>query len=237
MRKVKRIILLTMAIALLAAGCSGMTEEKSGSFQNRGNADPKDLLTVDEMIRITGISEVDYGDVDLRQFIEDFEITEDNVESLNVKLLLEEYSNTETDDVTDIFSDTAQEQTEHFTDDVTAIAFYENMNTTTECVYYDLVSEERYRASNCFLFSDLGQAEAEPYPDGELLIDKMDELGVFSWENSSSSEVMDDAQGMELAVKYEDGTIFHISATGILSEVMPDTYAEIKKLLLKSNFN
>ena len=102
MRNVKRIFLLAMAISLLAVGCSDRTEEKSGSLKEE-NADAKDLLTVDELIRITGISEADYGDVDLRQFIEDFEITEDNVESLNVKLLLEEYSNTETDDVTIYF--------------------------------------------------------------------------------------------------------------------------------------
>ena len=107
MRNVKRIFLLTVAVALLAVGCSDRTEEKSGSLKEE-NADAKDLLTVDELIRITGISEADYGDVDLRQFIEDFEITEDNVNSLNIKLLLEENSNTETDDVTDIFSDTAQ---------------------------------------------------------------------------------------------------------------------------------
>ena len=138
MRNVKRIFLLAMAISLLAVGCSDRTEERVEGLKEE-NADAKDLLTVDELIRITGISEADYGDVDLRQFIEDFEITEDNVNSLNIKLLLEENSNTETDDVTDIFSDTAQERTEHFTDDVTVIAFYENMNTTTECVYYDLV--------------------------------------------------------------------------------------------------
>lgn len=236
MRNVKRIFLLAMALSLLAVGCSDRTEEKSGSLKEE-NADTKDLLTVDELIRITGISEADYGDVDLRQFIEDFEITEDNVNSLNIKLLLEEYSNTETDNVTDIFSDTAQERTEDFTEDVKAIAFYENVNTGSECVYYDLVSEERYRASNCFLFSDLGQAEADLYTDGEMLIDKMDELGVFSWESSSSSEVMDDAQNMELAVKYEDGTVFHISATGILSENLPDTYTEIRNFLLGSNYN
>ena len=88
-----------------------------------------------------------------------------------------------------------------------------------------------------FPVSDLAQAEAELYTAGEMLIDKMDELGVFSWESSSSSEVMDDAQNMELALKYEDGTTFHISATGILSEVMPDKNAEIRNLLLGGNYN
>ena len=82
------------------------------------------------------------------------------------------------------------------------------------------------------MFSDLGQTEAEPYGDGKMLIDKMDRLGVFSWESSSDPEFLEDAQSMELAVKYEDGTVFHVSSTGILSQLLPDTYTEIRTLLL-----
>ena len=188
------------------------------------------ILTVDELIRLSGITEADYRDVDLQQFIEDYAITEENVESLNIKLLLENYDGEE--DVSDIFAGTAQERKDDFTTGVAAIAFYENVNTGTECVYYDLAAKERYRAADCFLFSDLDQTEAEPYGDGEMLIDKMDSLGVFSWENSSDPEYMEDAQSMELAVKYEDGTVFHVSSTGILSQLLPDTYTEIRTLLL-----
>ena len=230
MRNIKTVILLIMALALLAVGCSAGAEEKNGNLKEGENMETEKLLTVDELIRLSGITEADYRDVDLQQFIEDYAITEENVESLNIKLLLENYDGEE--DVSDIFAGTAQERKDDFTTGVAAIAFYENVNTGTECVYYDLAAKERYRAADCFLFSDLDQTEAEPYGDGEMLIDKMDSLGVFSWENSSDPEYMEDAQSMELAVKYEDGTVFHVSSTGILSQLLPDTYTEIRTLLL-----
>ena len=230
MRNIKIVILLIMALALLAAGCSAGAEEKNGNLKEGENMETEKILTVDELISLSGITEADYSDVDLQQFIEDYAITEENVESLNSKLLLENYDGEE--DVSDIFAGTAQERKDDFTTGVAAIAFYENVNTGTECVYYDLAAKERYRAADCFLFSDLDQTEAEPYGDGEMLIDKMDSLGVFSWENSSDPEYMEDAQSMELAVKYEDGTVFHVSSTGILSQLLPDTYTEIRTLLL-----
>ena len=230
MRDKKTVILMIIALSLLAAGCSTGAKEKSGNLKKVERMETEKILTVDELIRLSGITEADYSDVDLQQFIEDYAITEENVESLNIKLLLENYDGEE--DVSDIFAGTAQERKDDFTTGVAAIAFYENVNTGTECVYYDLAAKERYRAADCFLFSDLDQTEAEPYGDGEMLIDKMDSLGVFSWENSSDPEYMEDAQSMELAVKYEDGTVFHVSSTGILSQLLPDTYTEIRTLLL-----
>lgn len=230
MRDKKTVILMIIALSLLAAGCSTGAKEKSGDLKKVERMETEKILTVDELIRLSGITEADYRDVDLQQFIEDYAITEENVESLNIKLLLENYDGEE--DVSDIFAGTAQERKDDFTTGVAAIAFYENVNTGTECVYYDLAAKERYRAADCFLFSDLDQTEAEPYGDGEMLIDKMDSLGVFSWENSSDPEYMEDAQSMELAVKYEDGTVFHVSSTGILSQLLPDTYTEIRTLLL-----
>lgn len=232
MRNKKSVILMIMALSLLAAGCSTGAEEKNGNLKKGESMETEKNLTVDELISLSGITEADYSDIDLQQFIEDYAITEENVESLNIKLLLENYDGEERRDVSDIFAGTAQERTEDFTAGVTAIAFYENVNTGTECVYYDLATKERYRASDCFLFSDLGQTEAEPYGDGKMLIDKMDRLGVFSWESSSDPEFLEDAQSMELAVKYEDGTVFHVSSTGILSQLLPDTYTEIRTLLL-----
>ena len=230
MRDKKTVILMIIALSLLAAGCSTGAKEKSGNLKKVERMETEKILTVDELIRLSGITEADYRDVDLQQFIEDYAITEENVESLNIKLLLENYDGEE--DVSDIFAGTAQERKDDFTTGVAAIAFYENVNTGTECVYYDLAAKERYRAADCFLFSDLDQTEAEPYGDGEMLIDKMDSRGVFSWENSSDPEYREDAQSMELAVKYEDGTVFHVSSTGILSQLLPDTYTEIRTLLL-----
>ena len=164
MRDKKTVILMIIALSLLAAGCSTGAKEKSGNLKKVERMETEKILTVDELIRLSGITEADYRDVDLQQFIEDYAITEENVESLNIKLLLENYDGEE--DVSDIFAGTAQERKDDFTTGVAAIAFYENVNTGTECVYYDLAAKERYRAADCFLFSDLDQTEAEPYGDG-----------------------------------------------------------------------
>ena len=226
------LLLLAATVFLLAAGCSAAPEEQKGNHEEAEDADTENLLSVDELIRLTGISENDYGNADLGQFIEDFFITEENVDSLNIRLLLEDYGAPVGEDVSGIFGGTAPERTEDFTEGAAAIAFYENINTGSKCVYYTLTDGTRYRADNYYLFSDLSRAEAEPYTEGAELINRMDSLGVFGWKSGSSGEVAD-PQSMELAVQYEDGTVFFVSASGVLSEVLPDSYTEVRQLLLE----
>ena len=74
--------------------------------------------------------------------------------------------------------------------------------------------------------------EPESYSDGKDLIKKLDEQDVFSWESSSSNEEIMDAQFMTLAIEYEDGTVFRVSASGILSDLLPDSYETVKNILL-----
>src|SRR5699024_5528764 len=152
------------------------------------------------------------------QFIKDFEITEDDIETLNIGLLLEEYSDTETEDVSDLLRGGITEGTSDFTEGVSAVALLENINTEKECVYYDLETGKIYRASHAYLVSDLSQAEAETYAEGQQLVDALDEQGVFSWSSQSSEEEIVDGQYMVLAVAYDDGTVFRVSADGILSQ-------------------
>ena len=47
--------------------------------------------TEEELIRSAGLTEEQYDGIDLGRFIDDFAITEENVDSLNIPLLLEEY--------------------------------------------------------------------------------------------------------------------------------------------------
>ena len=231
--KKKRIAFLALAVLVSVSGCSGSTQNGDVDHKEEENMDTeKKLLTADELIRLAGISEEQYRDVDLEQFIKDFEITEDDIETLNIGLLLEEYSDTETEDVSDLLRGGITERTSDFTEGVSAVAFLENINTDNECVYYDLEEGKRYRVSHAYLFSDLSQAEAETYAEGQQLVDALDEQGVFSWSSQSSEEEIVDGQYMVLAVAYDDGTVFRVSADGILSQLLPDSYAAVRDMLL-----
>ena len=230
--KKKKIAFLALAVLVSVSGCSGSTKNENADHKEEENMDTEKLLTADELIRLAGLSEDQYRDVDLEQFIEDFEITEENVGSLNISLLLEEYSDAEPEDVSDLIRGEITERTSDFTEGVSAVAFLENINTDNECVYYDLEEAKRYRASHAYIFSDLSQTEAETYTEGQQLIDALDEQGVFSWSSHSSEEPVVDGQYMVLAVEYDDGTVFRVSADGILSQLLPDSYAAVRDMLL-----
>ena len=104
--------------------------------------------------------------------------TEDSAQE---DLLTEEYMpDSMISDVSGILEDDIAERAGNYTDSVCAIAFYENKVTDTECVYYDLETGKRYRASNLYLFSDLKQTEPEDYEDGEKLAGELERHGVFS---------------------------------------------------------
>lgn len=129
------------------------------------------------------------------------------------------------------------ERTAAYTENVHAIAFLENRVTDTECVYYDLADGKRYRTSNEYLFSDLSQAEPEDYEDGQQIVEALDKYGVFSWESGTSEEGITDPQYMVLAVEYEDGTVFRVKASGLLSQVLPDEYDEVREMLLSGEYS
>ncbi|MCC8029213.1 MAG: hypothetical protein LIO75_05390 [Lachnospiraceae bacterium] len=193
-----------------------------------------ELLTAAQLIRRTEIEEGQYSTAVLEQFIEDYEITEDNVGTLNISLLLEEYADIcGIKDVSGLLNASAETRASDYTEDVAAIAFYENVGTGSECVYYDVAEGCRYRATDLYLFSDLNQTEAEENTGGAQLAVRLEELGVFSWENVSDTEGLADPQRMVLAVAYGDGTVFRITAEGILSEVLPENYAQVREVLLR----
>lgn len=224
-KSMKKTIILILVMILVVTGCA--------NTKNKDKKDNKEeLLTAEELIELTGISKEQYENIDLNSFIEDFGITKEDVETLNIERLLEEYPNSKVQDVSDLLDSKIKKRKSNFTKDVVAIAFLENIGTDNECVYYDLKEQKRYRASHLYIFSDLTQVEPESYSDGKDLIKKLDEQDVFSWENSSSNEEIMDAQFMTLAIEYEDGTVFRVSASGILSDLLPDSYETVKNILL-----
>ena len=198
------------------------------------------LITPEELIRVAGLTKEQYSGIDLEEFIEEFVITEEDLDTLNIPLLLEEYEPDRKDilrDVSYILEDGIENRTSGFTENVTAIAFMENKNTSTECVYYDLPDRKRYQTSNAYLFDDLYQTEPEYYADGQQMVEALDKYGVFSWESKTDEEEITDPQYMVLAVEYEDGTVFRVKASGLLSQVLPDEYDEVREMLLSGEYS
>lgn len=228
----KKLLLGLLLLAVLAAGCADRQIAKSENEATE-KMENRELLTAAELIRLAEIEEGQYSEAVLEQFIGDYAITEEIVGTLNIPLLLEEYAAADGGkDVSGLLTASAEARASDYTEAVTAIAFYENIGTGSECVYYDLADECRYRATDLYLFEDLNQVEAELYEKGEWLAGRLEELGVYAWENVSDIGGMADPQSMVLAVAYEDGTVFRIRAEGVLSRVLPETYAEVRALLL-----
>ena len=48
-------------------------------------------ITPEELIQAADLTKEQYSDIDLEQFIEDFSMTEEDVDTLNIPLLLKEY--------------------------------------------------------------------------------------------------------------------------------------------------
>ena len=170
-----------------------MTEDKEEMLSEQR------LITPEELIRAAGLTKEQYRGADLEQFIEDFAITEEDVDTLNIPLLLEEYEPDRKDgliDVSYLIEDDIENRTSDFTEDVYAIAFMENKNTGTECVYYDLPDRKRYQTSDAYLFDDLYQTQAGYYADGQQMVEALDKYGVFSWESGTDEEEITDPQYM-----------------------------------------
>ena len=68
-------------------------------------------------------------------------------------------------------------------------------------------------------------------------MEALDKYGVFSWESGTSEEGITDPQYMVLAVEYEDGTVFRVNASGLLSQVLPDEYDEVREMLLSGEYS
>lgn len=191
------------------------------------------ILSVEQLVYETGIDQNKYSYVDLERFINEYEITSENIKMLNVPLLLESYEETvEKINVSDIFRTSLPVRKSDYTEDVIAIAYYENRGTSTECVYYDLENQYRYRGSDVYIFSDLSQVSSEIYKNDKQLICQLEELGVFDWENTKCENETEEALSGVLVIKYSDGTIFRMDAEGIMYKEQMMKYRKVKEVLL-----
>lgn len=249
MKKKKTVLtLLLLLIIACLMGCSENPKEESGTDHAKKTTKageshaPEDtmeensenkLLSVDEFIRLSGISAEKYSDIDLQKFIEEYDITENVLSTLNIELLLEDYRTiSKITDVGEVLDDPDTVRTVKFTDDVICIAFYENINTGVQSVYYDVQNNCRYKSDRGFVFDDLNSVEAEAYTDWETLLDSLEKEGVFSWKSAVKTDGIDDAQSMVLAFRYGDGSGFKVAATGILEDYY-SAYSTVSSLLLE----
>ena len=209
-------------------------------YSRQISALPPKIRSIEELIQAADLTKEQYSGVDLEQFIEDFSVTKEDVNTLNIPLLLKEY---EPDykgrviDVSYLLEDDIESRTSDFTSDAIAIAFMENKNTSTECVYYDLLQDRRYQTSDAYLFDNLYQTQAGYYSNGQQILQGLDKYKVFTWESKTDEEEITDPQSMVLAIEYADGTVFRIEASGLLSQVLPGAYKEVREMLLSGEYN
>lgn len=245
----KRIFILIMAAIMVnASGCAVQSKDSSNNTESDSKvqiyadsdvkAEQKDdeevemskNITVNELKNKAGLSNDEYTDEELEDFILGYDITSENIDSLNIKILLDEYfSNTDESD--SIFSGISKNRrSDNFTDGITAIAFYENKGTSSECVYYDFDSNMKYHTTDAYKFSDMTNGEAIKIQDADALIADLYENGLWQLKDKSD-DYSDGGEGsMELAVFYDDGSCFSAAIDNIAKNA-PDNYETLKEIL------
>lgn len=232
MKKTILLIISLVVIVFIMTGCAGKSIESVKSEETQVMAE-NGLLSVEDFISLSGISADKYADIDLEAFIKDYEITAEDIKTLNIELLLDEYKTISAImDVNSILEEPEITRTADFTEDVVAIAFYENINTGIDSVYYDVENGFRYQMDQGFVFDDLNSGVKTPIDNVDELLSELEANDVFTWSSVSKNEEINDSQSMVLAIEYSDGSRFRVSASGILSKVLPSAYSTVKELLL-----
>ncbi len=208
------------------------SEDKKGAYTM-----DKKFLSEQELIDLADLAPEDYSGVDLGQFIEDYELTEDNVENFRIKLLLSEYRDIlDTVNMEYLFTEERDLRKGDFTEHVVYVAFYENKGTSVQSVLYDCMNLKRYMSRDSYLFTDVkGARTTDCMPkDIDNLLAGMEEIGVFQWERMSEEkeDILADIQSMALVVTYTDGSAFRLHRSGSLRELGGDSYLVFRRLLL-----
>ena len=211
-------------------------DSNTGLSYTTADWDASKQLTPSQLIEFAGLHEGQYSNELLERFIRYYDITVQNVQSLNIELLLSEFAKTKPiKDVSSIFSEDTTDITTRFAEDIIAIAFYENINTSTHCVYYDFTTNLWYKANDMNMFSDLLQIEPKVLAsdETEALREAIISSGVLQWKNSTTMEPdISDPQSMCIAIRFSDGCVYRTEATGVLSECGFSQYETLRELLL-----
>lgn len=205
-------------------------DEKSEQNDNEEDIMTKNI-TVDELKSKVGLSDDEYTDEELEDFILGYDITSENIDSLNIELLLDEYFSF-SDETEGIFNGlSGSARNDNFTEGITAIAFYENKGTSSECVYYDFESNTKYHTTDTYKFSDMTNGETEKIKDANALVEELYQNGLWQLKSRSDDYAYSEEGSMELAVFYDDGSCFNIAIDNI-SKNAPDNYEKLKTILI-----
>ena len=101
---------------------------ESVDYTTKENTESEDveLLTKEELIELCDLSEEEYADKDLDEFINYFHFNKENVKKYNIHALLADFKICR--NVEYLFDDTAPKRDSNFTEDVVCIAFKENIH-------------------------------------------------------------------------------------------------------------
>lgn len=236
----KKILFQLLLIALLLSGCYQGAETGAATMQQTTEGEAtmqsNNQLTPSQLIEFADLQEGQYSEELLERFIRYYDISAQNVQALNIELLLSEFAKMEsTVDVRSIFSEETSDVTTELAKDIVAIAFYENINTNTYCVYYDFVANLRYRADDMGLFANLLQVVPEKLTSDEAknLRETVIRAGVLQWENTTALRTdIADPQSMCMAIRFSDGRVYRTEASGILAKCGLPQYEALRDLLL-----
>ncbi len=192
------------------------------------------LITVDELIAECDIDVEKYPIDVLKDVIEDYEITKENLKYTNVLLILEEYSDTKS--INYMFDKNHKKRSGDFSTDIVSIAFFEYKSPNTKCFYLSVKDFKKYVSLERNFFDNVDSVESITINAREIesLINEFNEIGVFSWEELSYSknEIIDVSQ-IRIVVEYEDGTYFDVLRSGVFNSIIPENYDEFINLLFK----
>lgn len=233
----KKTIPVLLLVLFFLVGCrqgGGPTPATIDSNTEAQTMSERILLTPDQLISMANLPQEQYEAAYLQRFISYYHITESNVGKLNIERLLADYeAYGEVRDVSSIFTEPPSDTFPGNPEEITAIAFYKNYNTSIDSVYYDFTELACYRAkyddvfSNLNRFSPISLTAAEADELRKTIVD----LGVLEWKDTKSSQMIVDPQTICIAIRFADGSLFRASASGILSECAPSNYEAVCTLL------
>lgn len=246
MKKLIKIAIAFISISMLVS-CDTMEEVSKDKVESSKNTlayedntkelevDKMNLLTCNELIELCNLSEDEYNGKNLNQFIHDYSLSKENVNKYNIHALLENYE--DVNNVEYLFNDNKPKRNNEFTNDIVAIAFKENINTTMNSVYIDVENKEKWAYKEKDVFFNLNDYNSESFSTEWInaLLEKFEEYDLFNLENKSNSEEILDSMSFCYVIKYNDGTYFSVERSGIPAEICPEYYTELREMLFSDD--